>query len=276
MSEDGFKQSYKDTRKAMSSLSVYNSGRQKCAPGYAWGPAVRDHYLLHYVASGHGEYTTGGQTWRLGPGDAFLAFAQTLIQYQADAQQPWTYHWVGFMGADAPHLIAATAFTPENPVLYGLDRRFPVEARLRAIYDRRGPGICHATGMTGELYLLLSELIRHVPAAIQPRSQQQAYYEVAMDYIGANYMTDISIPALAKHVGLSRSQLFRVFQSVSGQSPSAYLTKRRMAASLPLLKDKTLTVSQVAASVGYPDPLYFSRVFRENMGISPSRWRELN
>ena len=50
----GFKHSFKAADRAELPLVVYNSGFQKCAPGYAWGPGVRDHYLIHYVVSGRG------------------------------------------------------------------------------------------------------------------------------------------------------------------------------------------------------------------------------
>ena len=71
--EQDFKYSFKVPERAELSLTVYNVGFQKCAPEYGWGPGVRDHYLLHYIVSGHGSYEAEGRTFVLGPGDAFLA-----------------------------------------------------------------------------------------------------------------------------------------------------------------------------------------------------------
>ena len=78
MAED-FKYSFKTEEREALSLVVYNAGFQKCPPGYGWGPGVRDHYLLHYVVSGRGSYETGGRTFVLGAGDAFLAWPDTPI-----------------------------------------------------------------------------------------------------------------------------------------------------------------------------------------------------
>ena len=59
---------YKDSKKLerqMASLYVLSTGRQQCAPGYGWGPGVRDHYLLHLILSGTGTYTVGGAADRI-------------------------------------------------------------------------------------------------------------------------------------------------------------------------------------------------------------------
>ena len=91
-----FKVSYKIPERTLSALEVCNTGMQRCESGYSWGPGVRDHYLAHYVASGCGVYQTGGRLYALSAGDVFLARPDENIFYQADAQEPWVYYWVGF------------------------------------------------------------------------------------------------------------------------------------------------------------------------------------
>ena len=77
---DTFKHSYKVEHFEYVGLAVYNCGIQKCEEGYSWGPAVRDHYLIHYILSGKGSYETGGQRYELTAGDGFLAFPSTTGQ----------------------------------------------------------------------------------------------------------------------------------------------------------------------------------------------------
>ncbi len=52
-------------------LSIFNCGLQSCENGYSWGPGVRDHYLIHYVASGKGTYVVSGVTYEVKSGDLF-------------------------------------------------------------------------------------------------------------------------------------------------------------------------------------------------------------
>ena len=93
-----YKHSYKSGEILMTSLSVYNTGYQRCEAGYQWGPGVRDHYCIHHILSGTGYYTVGEKTWKLEAGDTFILYPGVEVKYYADQQEPWEYAWVGFMG----------------------------------------------------------------------------------------------------------------------------------------------------------------------------------
>ena len=110
-----YKNSYIVKEKELVSLSVYNVGFQSCDSLYQWGPGIRDHYLIHYIISGKGRYTVNGSVHTLTPGDAFLVYPNTEVIYQADAEDPWEYTWVGFTGSDAATILRATDFTKAHP-----------------------------------------------------------------------------------------------------------------------------------------------------------------
>ena len=111
------KHSFKNTLKENLALAVYNTGYQKCAPGYTWGPALRDHYLLHYIESGEGWYTGGGKTYHLTKGDLFAVFPSQVVCYVADHLDPWEYYWVGFNGTEARRMVQMTGFTHDRPAI---------------------------------------------------------------------------------------------------------------------------------------------------------------
>ena len=67
--KDEYKNSYKTTERELVSLQVYNVGIEKCKSGHAWGPGVRDHYLIHVVIRGKGRYHYGNKEYSLGAGD---------------------------------------------------------------------------------------------------------------------------------------------------------------------------------------------------------------
>lgn len=74
-------------------LSFLFCGRQNCKPGEAVGPAVREHYLMHYCLSGRGVYRAQGVNYEIGPGEGFLILPGELTSYQADDQEPWDHIW---------------------------------------------------------------------------------------------------------------------------------------------------------------------------------------
>ncbi len=267
----GFKYSYKDTLKENLGLAVYNTGYQKCDGPYTWGPALRDHYLVHYVSAGRGIYTDGGRTQRLEQGDMFLIYPSRVVSYTADREEPWEYYWVGFNGTEAQRLLNLTGFSPESPVL-----RFPgmnMERYLLHIYESRGNTPAADAEMAGYLYLFLGRLIREAGEKSKTLRTQD-YLEQALRFIQHNYAGDIAVQDIADYAGVSRSQLYRAFQVRFGVSPHEFLLKYRIGEACSLLRGRSMTVAEVAGSVGFGDPLYFSRAFRKLKGRTPTAYRK--
>ena len=96
MEESQNKRAFKAQRHDITFLTVYNTGTEKCRAGHCWGPAVRDHFLIHFIVGGKGVYTLAGKDYSLSRGDLFFAPPGESICYRADADDPWEYCWVGF------------------------------------------------------------------------------------------------------------------------------------------------------------------------------------
>ena len=78
---------------------------------------------------------------------------------------------------------------------------------------------------------------------------------------------------VAKYVRLSKSHLGRLIRRQLGVSYPQLLREIRMERSVPLLKNRTLSVKEVAAQLGYAYATEFDRDFRRRFGTSPTRWR---
>ncbi|WP_455581004.1 AraC family transcriptional regulator [Dysosmobacter sp.] len=270
MSHD-FKYSFKAADRAELSLVVYNAGFQKCPPAYGWGPGVRDHCLLHYVVSGRGRYEAEGRTFVLGPGDAFLAWPDTPIYYRADEEDPWEYYWVGFSGPSAPLLLAQTPFSRKAPVLH-IAAGERLRQALLDIYKARGGDYPSAVRMAGYLQAMLGLLMESTPK--RGREALWDYARQGAAFLQQNYSRAVSVEDAARQAGISRSYLYRAFQSAFGCSPSTYLTRFRIQRAAQLLRHSTLSIGAVATSVGFEDPFYFSRAFRREMGETPTHYRQ--
>ena len=73
---------------------------------------------------------------------------------------------------------------------------------------------------------------------------------------------------------MSVSWFIRSFKQYAGTTPMQYLVERRMANAQVLLETTSYNISEIAALVGYDNPLYFSRIFRKQKGMSPSEYRK--
>ncbi len=85
---------------------------------------------------------------------------------------------------------------------------------------------------------------------------------------------DLSLTKVAEHIGLSPNHLSKVFKDETGQSFTKYLTDYRINVAKKMLDSSKKRSSEIAELVGYPDPHYFSSVFKKQTGLTPSQYRE--
>ena len=263
-----YKNSYKSTEKELVSLAVYNVGYQKCDPQYQWGPGVRDHYLIHHIISGKGCLKIKQASFHLKAGDSFLIYPDTEASYTADAKDPWEYAWVGFNGSDAPIILKATDFTPTCPVITNTPYGKDLTHQLLHIYEVRGNDFESAVEMTGRLYTALAVFLKgagHPPV----QNNYHTYVQKAIEYISAHYSYPITVEDIADYVGLSRSHLFRSFETVLQISPKEYLSQFRIKQACYLLRHSNLSITAIANSVGFESSLYFSKAFKKVKHIPP-------
>lgn len=273
--QNNYKNSYIVSEKGLVSLSVYNVGYQKCDSLYQWGPGIRDHYLIHYIISGEGFYQVKGSKHHLQAGDCFLVYPNTEVTYYADEKNPWEYAWVGFTGSDAAIMLQATDFSKSSPVIYNTPDGDILQNQLLKIYDARGSEFVHAVEMTGRLYTTLA-ILMHNAQKTPDANTAQSYVQKSIEYISSNYSYPITVEDIASYVGLSRSHLFRSFQTVLQQSPKEYLTEFRIKQACYLLEHSELSITAIANSIGFDNSLYFSKAFHKARGMAPKEWRSRN
>ena len=254
-------------------LSVYNCGYQRCEPLSCWGPALRNHHLIHFVAKGAGRFVCKGKEYRLTAGDGFFAPADQVIFYEADEADPWEYYWVGFRGVDAGRLLKACGLSEDKPCFH-CENPESAKTYILDIFNANGSAIENEAEMTGDLYRFFSYLIHENKTDAKHISRHAEYINTAIRYIEHNYSRPIRVDDIAASAVISRSHLYRVFVQELGITPNEYLVHYRISNACRLLQDKNISVSEAAFSSGFSDPLYFSRVFKQQMGVSPRAYAQ--
>ncbi|OAB79668.1 response regulator [Cochleicola gelatinilyticus] len=84
--------------------------------------------------------------------------------------------------------------------------------------------------------------------------------------------SEFTVERFGKEMGVSRMQLHRKLKALTGQSTSEFLRSQRLKLAIVLLKKNTVTISEVAYSVGFNDPSYFTKCFKEEFGCSPTQY----
>ena len=98
--------------------------------------------------------------------------------------------------------------------------------------------------------------------------------DLAAQYFNDNYNTDLNIEEYANSRGMSVSWFIRNFKAYTGSTPLQYIVSIRITNAQRLLETTTYTMTEIGHIVGYENPLYFSRMFHKQKGISPSGYRK--
>jgi AraC-like DNA-binding protein len=250
---------------------VRQCGSEACARGHQYGPAVRDHFLIHYVASGKGVFYADGRSHPVGAKQGFIIFPGQVTTYRADDDDPWVYAWVGYEGRTAAILTETIGLTRSNPV-FELDAEIDPYERIRRMLRAASDMRLGDMAMLGSLYQLLSEIGQGRPSINE--EPETRYYKKAVWYLEGNYHRDVRITDVAAFVGLSRSQLFRVFQRTAGMSPKEYLNILRAERAAKLLLATDLSLEKVALSSGFFSAGRLNAVFQDQYSTSPSQYRK--
>ena len=87
---------------------------------------------------------------------------------------------------------------------------------------------------------------------------------------------EMSVVQMSEAAAMSRSVLQRKMKTLMGVTPGEFLRQARIRKACQLLQDSSLTVSEVAFQCGFADPKYFSRTFRQSMGVTPTEYKNKN
>jgi AraC-like DNA-binding protein len=108
----------------------------------------------------------------------------------------------------------------------------------------------------------------------QGEPEEEAFVRQVRSLLEAHYGDpDFNVNALAQAIAMSRSQLHRKLTSLAGLTPVQFIRDFRLRQARELLTTTDLTIAEVAYRTGFSDPGYFSRLFQQECGQSPSAYR---
>jgi AraC-like DNA-binding protein len=259
-------------------LTVLFSGEGKPQRLHGIGPAIHDYYLIHTVLGGEGVFIIRDQEYHCSLGDTFIIFPGELFSYKADGFQPWHYIWVSFVGHGAAELMGTLGVSPEQPIIHA-----SLNPKIRGYYNElyhcfksNNPPELSNLEAGGWVRLLLQQFglakLKLNDVKLTLDTTIDHVIKQAIQYLTLQFTQPISIEHMSNMLGYHRAHLCKLFKQATGLSPTQYLLRIRMQRA-ELLLATSMTIDQVASSVGYSDALYFSRKFHKWRGQSPSAYR---
>lgn len=110
--------------------------------------------------------------------------------------------------------------------------------------------------------------------AVESVPRSESFLDRAVEYVNENLTGDLTVDSICAAVHISKYHFCRCFKQTMGITPMEYVLKTRLAAAAELLSATELSVTEVGMRCGFSSPAYFSRVFKEDVGESPLRYRK--
>ena len=209
-------------------------------------------------------------------GQAFLIEPESLTFYQADKKDPWSYLWVGLGGTEAQRFVRDLGLNSRQ-----LTCECEYGEELKEIVFEMLHHTCSTAEnlyyLQGKLYQFFSVLARGIEIQqYADDTKESIYVQEAIAYIKNYYSQKITVEDIADYLALNRSYLYTIFMNSLGISPKDFLTKFRISRGKEKLTLTDLSVEEIAVSCGYRNSFAFGKVFKQQMGMTPTQYRNDN
>lgn len=240
-------------------------------------PKGRLDFQLLYIASGkaHFYFDKSEQDTVITAGHMVLYRPREPQRYVYYGEDQTEVYWVHFTGNNVKNILRHYGITNDMRVM---DTGTSLE--YAGIFKQMIQELQRCQTHYPELLtLLILQLLIRIERQIGRDHRRKDVYldtemELAMQFFNDNYNTQISVEEYAAARGMSVSWFIRSFKQYTHATPMQYLVERRMANAQMLLETTGYNITEIGNLVGYDNPLYFSRVFKKQKGVSPSEYRK--
>lgn len=233
-------------------------------------PFFRAVYYVHLVTNGSAALKIYENRYEIKTGDVFFAFPG--CPYEIEGNDDFKYIYISFMGSCVGKLFETLEISIEKPVYRKFDNL--LELWLSSIVRVNQ---LNANILTESVLLYTLSFINNKNESVELKENGETFFELIVDYIDNHYKDpDISLGKVADVFSYTEKYVSHIFKKNMNTGFSAYLNKLRIQYALELMENTRMSVSEIAGLCGFSDALYFSKVFKKNIGMSPSDYRMRN
>lgn len=240
-------------------------------------PQGSDGYIFLYCIWGRGFVKIKDRSFTVNANQYVVLPKDTPLSYGAAEDDPWSIYWVKF-GGDKGKIFARGMSEPTTaqPSIYSR-----VEQRIE-LFESIYAVLCGEPSLERLNYANIAfahfiasfrfiDLFRAVND--QPRHVEGMVNRVTL-YMKENIERHLTIKEIAQYAGYSESYFYRQFVRQTSLSPINYFLHLKINAAAVYLLKTSMTISQIAAKLGFGSAEYFSRMFKRIVGISATEFRK--
>ena len=255
------------------SFCLNTFGYSQTEPGHTYGPAVRSYYLIHFIISGKGTFQCGTQNYNLHSGQGFLIVPEVQTRYESNADEPWSYVWIGFNGKQAAEIVKTLGLSVKNPI-FSCQEAVRLKDCVKKMLQRSSVALADRYYCWSKFFEFIS-IIATAQQEHLPQNDENTYVAQATAYIQNHIHEPITVQEIALYLNMNRSYLSTLFSRYMKLPPHDYIKLCRLTRARHLLESTVLPIASIANSCGYERSESLVRAFRKQYGMSPSAYRKL-
>ena len=266
---------FKENKMALRILSAGTYQLFKWPKLPTWRPKGRVDWQLVYINAGEGHFILDGHEVIVPAGNMVLYQPKQEQHYYFLGKDQSQYWFVHFTGRQVKSILKHYEIPLDGYVLHtGISYEY--EDLFKRMRDELLEcAFCYEENLTYLLRELLILMNRRMNQDIpKVKGFVQDEIDHARDYFKDHYNEEISIEQYAASRNMSTSWFSKCFRDIVGVSPMKYILDQRIRNAQILLETSDFTITEIAHTLGYENPMYFSRVFHKAKGQSPSKYRK--
>lgn len=240
-----------------------------------WWSKGRIDWQLLYVASGKAHFYIGEQDIVVTAGHMVLYQPKQVMHYEYFGKDKPEVYWVHFTGSDVKNILKKHEIPLDENVFYAGTSSTYTYLFKEMINELQTCRVGYEELLSmylQQIFLLIQRSRQEKRPTVNTHIQEEM--ELARRYFQEHYNEEINIEEYALSRNMSVSWFLRNFKQVTMKSPMQYILSVRINNAVSLLESTDYNVTEISTIVGYDNPLYFSRIFKKQRGISPSDYRK--
>jgi AraC-like DNA-binding protein len=261
------------SKKSISDFVFYNCGIEQCEPGHKYGPKAREYHFIHFIIDGEGTLEINNINYSIHKNQLFIVPAGEVSTYTASYEHPWAYCWIGFLGIQSNQYIQSLLqYSNQEYILDCIETSY-YQDRVYSILDISNNKLSSLLKINGIMYDIIGNLLEESGANFT-EDYDVSIPSQAIRYMDLHYYDDIQISDVADYLGVHANYLTNIFKKKYHITPKQYLSDLKIRKAKKMLLETDYPIYIIASSVGYSDPLAFSKYFKQKTNLSPKEFRE--
>lgn len=225
-------------------------------------------WCIEYVEEGCGTIHINDETFFPEAGDSYFLHAGKNHYYYSNCDDPWKKHFINISGRLVESLIKGYGLS-DTAHFIGLN----LGGEIKQIIEIAKKG---RMDNTPELIVILNEIFLKMHVNMKKDDESSSIGMEMKDFLNTQITSKFHLGLLCKHVSKSESQTIRIFKKYYGITPYTYVLNKKIDFAKKLFVDTSLSIKEIAAKLCFSDEYYFSNIFKEKVGCSPSQYRKSN